>query len=66
MNGETVRGIWARRGCDPRVKISMRDWVVENEYILLLYIVSYFRNADVLMQLSDANAEDVQVRHIKL
>lgn len=66
MNGETVRGIWARRGCDPGVKISMRDWVVENEYILLLYIVSCFRNADVLMQLKDANAEDVQVRHIKL
>ena len=24
MNGETVRGIWARRGCDPGVKISLR------------------------------------------
>ena len=40
--------------------------MVENEYILLWYIVSYFRNADVLMQLSDANAEDVQGRNIKL
>ena len=54
MNGETVRGIWARRGCDPEVKFSMRDWTVEKEYILLLYIASYFRNADVLMQLEDA------------
>ena len=54
MNGETVRGIWARRGCDPEVKFSMRDWTVEKEYILLLYIVSYFKNADVLMQFQDA------------
>ena len=44
----------------------MRDWVVESEYILLLYIVSYFTNADVLMQLNDSDAEDVQVRHFKL
>ena len=66
MNGETVRGIWARRGCDPGAKISMTVRVVENEYILLLYMVSYFRSADVLTQLTDANAEDVQVRHIKL
>ena len=35
---------------------------MENEYILLLYIVSYFRNADVLMQLSDANAEDGNIK----
>ena len=51
MNGETVRGIWARRGCDPGVRVSMRDWAVENKNILLLYIVSYLRNADVLMAL---------------
>lgn len=49
MNGETVRGIWARRGCDPRVKISMRHWAVENENVLLLYIVSFLQNADVPM-----------------
>ena len=40
--------------------------MVENEYILLLYMASCFGNADVLMHLSDGNAEDVQVRHIKL
>ena len=51
MNGETVRGIWARRGCDPGVKISIRDWVVENKNVLLLYIVSYIRIADVLKAL---------------
>ena len=33
MNGETVRGIWARRGCDPEVKVSMADWSVESENI---------------------------------
>ena len=49
MNGETVRGIWASRGCDPRVSISMWHWAVEIEYILLLYIVSYLQNAEVLM-----------------
>ena len=49
MNGETVRGIWASRGCDPRVRISMWHWAIETEYILLLYIVSYLQNADVLM-----------------
>ena len=49
MNGETVRGIWARRGCDPGVKISMRHWAVENENVLLLYIVSFLQNADVPM-----------------
>ena len=24
MNGETVRGIWARRGCDPGIRISVK------------------------------------------
>ena len=51
MNGETVRGIWARRGCDPGVKISMRQQAVEDENVLLLYIVRYLRNANVLMAL---------------
>ena len=40
--------------------------MVGNEYVLLLYMVSYFLNADVLMQLNDSDAEDVQVRHFKL